>query len=211
MALDLQINLYLDSTKTNLYLEDTTGTYNASTNPGGYGTPNPTSASITDAKIRVSLGGSQVDFLFTISSNVITAATVGFVGSTAFNILADLSSTAWPFISGVNAININPAYYESTLLDIQDGAWNVRYWISSETYTTDENFLIDTETNCCVSKQLLAVNINNKQALVDNLVPLAFLTTAQYAIDAGLLTKAQEYQEKAAAICETQSGCGCGC
>src|SRR6185295_11206241 len=41
------------------YFDDSTGDYDASTNPGGYGTPNPTKASITSTSLQMIAPGSD--------------------------------------------------------------------------------------------------------------------------------------------------------
>ena len=46
---------------------DTTGVYNVTTNPGGYGTPNMDSTDVNTATISVYAPGSTIPYIFTFS------------------------------------------------------------------------------------------------------------------------------------------------
>lgn len=69
---------------TSIKFTDTTGTYNASTNPGGYGTPNPAYTDITETLIRFTFNDGRVvditDFIPTSSVPYVTInnQTLGF-------------------------------------------------------------------------------------------------------------------------------------
>ena len=65
MALDLKIILYPDDTCSNLYLEDVTGLYNATSNTGGYNTPNMAVNSVTAVTITLTRNTVPVVYNFT--------------------------------------------------------------------------------------------------------------------------------------------------
>ena len=66
---------------------DTTGTYNAQTNPGGYGTPNPAYSDITSTLLRITLeNGTVIDITNFIPTAIapsvtLTAATLGYTNN----------------------------------------------------------------------------------------------------------------------------------
>jgi hypothetical protein len=216
MALDLKIILYTDDTCDNLYLEDTTGLYSTD-NSGGYNSPNMAVASVTSVVIVLTVVGVGITYEFTVSSGTITAATVTMDGGSAINILSAMTSTVWPFTDS-NPFNLTPSSWDSTLPALEDQVYPVTYTVTGETadnppepviYETTSSYLLTCATCCCVSEQMLSVNINDKAKLVENLIPTAYLAVAGYANEAGNVDKANSYIAKAAAICGNSSNCGC--
>lgn len=64
MALSLAVTITEQfPTCSGIYFEDTTGDYNADTNPGGYGGPNPEESAITSTNIYMTAPGTSTEIL----------------------------------------------------------------------------------------------------------------------------------------------------
>lgn len=210
MALELLQIVYTDDAGENLYMQDATGSYSAS-NPGGYGAPNATSASMTSSSIVVNINGVAVTYSFTLASNVVTAATVTLGSGTPIDILADLDSTVWPFVDA-NPFNITPSYWDDSLPTLEDVNYNVRYTVSNGTpVSTTDNYMYTFNTACCISQSLTQANMNDREGLVNKLIPFAYMLVAQYNSAAGSITAANAAINKAYSLCNNDSVSGCGC
>ena len=211
MALDLKIILYPDDTCSNLYLEDVTGLYNATSNTGGYNTPNMAVNSVTAVTITLTRNTVPVVYNFTVVNGVITAATATLSSGTPVNILADMTSTAWPFAYPDN-FNLTPSAWSDTFPTFEDGVLEAEYVVDgSSTYTTTDNYLNSCSVCCCIAQKAVTININDTDSLVANLIPQAYLSVAGYANEAGLVDKASKFLTKATDICDESEDCGCGC
>jgi len=129
MALQIKFCVPQDCDCKSVNFSDTTGVYDASTNPTGYGTPNPESADVTQARITFNSPNDPqgIDFVFTVLNNVITDATRTDSFGNTVNVLADLPSTVFPF---VDFVFDSPLLYGSDAQsDLLDGAWKVLYQI----------------------------------------------------------------------------------
>lgn len=217
MPLSLEIQLYTEKSCDNLFLEDMTGLYVAGTNEGGYGAPNPTINDITNVSVEVEYTALAASTLFTfdVTNGVITAALVSLDGGMAIDIYPLMTSYDWPFTS-TNPLNLTTSTWSDTLPTFDDMVYTVNYSVTYTpsstpvTITTESSSLIDCKTCCCVSKKSVTIDMNNTEALVAMLVPTAYLQTAKFAADNGLIEKANAYIQKAKDICD-QNNCGCGC
>lgn len=218
---DLKIGITLSSDGKSFIFEDKTGTYNVTTNPGGYNTPNIPSSGVTTAKIGVYQYNATVPWLFTFTvvSNIVTALTLTKPDGTVSNILADLTSTVFPF-TGVSVFNILNTYLDyPTDKPIGDMVWTFSYEISG-TYnnggvftfdiTTTCDFLVWCNTDCCVKKMFVNLGCAccDDNALQNALKAKATLLTAIYSAEVGQYDAAQKAITKASDICT----CNCrGC
>lgn len=226
MALE-RVNLSIDfdpnSTCDGLTFQDTTGSYNAVSNPEGYGLPNGIVVNdITAAEITLEYESESADitYAFTVASGVVTAATLSVAGATAVNILSELASTTFPFTSA-NPFDL-AGDYGVTIPEQNDGLYQVVYTISgtstgggalpSQTfsYTTSIEQLITCATNCCISKMEADLDPNcgcHSEAFDKAVRARAYLNMAISAAEYGKTDEAKEALTKASSMCE--GGCGC--
>jgi hypothetical protein len=212
MALDLKIDVYKNDDCTGLLLEDKTGSYATPSNTGGYGSPNPLSSAATAVQITLTYTQLSVDLVYTLTvvNNVITAATATLGAATPVDIISFIS-TVWPMTSA-NPFNLTDSNYSVTFPSFDDGVYSVEYvvTISAVDYTTTSNVLVDCATCCCITNKALNININNTDALVENLIPMAFIKLAEFAVAGGSVTNGNKFINKASALCDgSSSGCGC--
>lgn len=210
----LTITLTVNTTCENITLKDTTGVYDATTNPLGYGMPGGIATSdVNTIIIVVNLsGGVYLTYTFTIVAGNITAATLGISGATPTSILASLSSAVWyTLMSGGFGLFTD---YGVTLPTFADGIYEVDYTVkgtSSDTlfnYTTSVTKLVMCDACCCVSK--MGVNIDpecncSEDALWNFLKADAYLQVAKFATQVGNTDRAQLALDKATNLCD----CGC--
>lgn len=198
MALELQGTIEETTLCTNIEFFDPTGTYNASTNPGGYGSPNLASSAVTKAILNVYKYGDTVPviFTFTVSSNVITAATVTRSGETAVSILADLASTAFPIVEASPLAIIGEYLTGEEDSDIESDTYYFEYSVTDGTttylYTVDQ--LLVCTTCCCVGSMQRELNAADCKCDKDKIMK-AF--TAQVYLDAAIWSMEKEEIEKA--------------
>jgi hypothetical protein len=119
-------------------LNETTGTYDALTNPGGYGAPNVASTAIIQAvfTLKKSEWDTPITLTFTISSGTIIAATrTDFFGNVA-DVLALLSNTAFPLVNQV--IDSKILFGTLTKEELESGSYYCTYSVTDgvDTYST---------------------------------------------------------------------------
>ena len=175
-----------------------------------YGGGTVTTASVESVVIVVNnkSTGTYFTYTFTVGTNIITAATLSLDGGTATDILAELSSTAWPFIVDVNEFDLF-ADYGVTLPDFTDGVYQPEYSIIRTTatafnYTTSVATLKDCTTCCCISGKFAALDPNcgcSSKALDLAIQADTWLKTARAAASMGDVTKAVEALAKADELC----------
>jgi hypothetical protein len=143
MALILNYCVPQDCDCKSVSFSDTTGAYNASTNPSGYGGDNPISANVKSATITFfSPNETQgIVFAFTILNNAITGATRTDVYGNIVDVFDYLPSINFPFFDFTFD---SPLFYGSAeqLLnntfaqaDLLDGSWKVTYEIQTALQT----------------------------------------------------------------------------
>lgn len=126
MALDIKIGIVNE--KSSLAIADITGDYNAVTNPGGWGSPNPTRASTSSISLNIYYPGTS-----TPSISSINLYTTTFFTST------------------------DRAYDLSSLVTLQDGVWKfvTTFVISSITYTITTYSLRVNSLKCVIGQLAL--------------------------------------------------------
>lgn len=183
-----------------------------------YGGGTVTTASVESVVIvvRNKTTGTYFTYTFTVGTNVISAATLSLDGGTATNILAELASTAWPFIVDVNEFDLW-ADYGVTLPDFDDAVYQPEYTISRTTataysYTTSVAVLKDCDTCCCISGKFAALdpNCNCSSAALDLAIQAdTWLKTARAAAAMGDVTKAVAALTKADETCNCSDCADC--
>lgn len=193
---------------------DATGTYNAVTNPGGYGlSGGPAVNDVTGVVITVTPNflATTLVYTLTILNGVITAATLSIGGFAATNILAALTSTVWPFSSTVPFLLFKE--YVDTPPVLIDDVVKVDYRITGTSgvdpfdFTTTSFQARTTDAECCVKEKFQALHpIQLDGDDYDNAVYLkGLLYKIEYAGRYGDLAGALD------AFTELKRDCDCGC
>lgn len=138
MALELSISTCFKDSCSTLRIPDTTGAYDATLNPTGWGTPNPTLGSVTEATLEITLPEETDAVEFDITSTV-TGATI-IDGQFLLDDLTmeDFSSTgAFP-----------------------DGIYDIVYTVTSggTDYTYSVKMLNFCTVKCCIEKMRVRFN-----------------------------------------------------
>lgn len=197
---DLTIELSTDAACENLMLEDTTT----------YGGSNPASSTINGAIIVVeyTLLGTSVTYTLTVSSNVVTAATMTLGSATPVDILANLASTVFPFTSA-NPFALTDVDYDDTMPEFQDQVYNITYtveFVGDPDGVTTGTCLTTCTTSCCIADKLRTGDVSDTDKLVKNLTPTAYLALAEE-LKSTNSTKANSYVQRAYSICSGNCGC----
>lgn len=215
MALELLSTVESEDGCVGFVFTDTTGVYNVTTNPTGYGTPNPSSNDVSQATISLYPPLATVPYIFTfvIETGNLASATVTAPDGTVTSIFADLTGITFPFDAN-NQIHILPEYLGfEELAMVTDGVWTSVYEITDEdssTYNTTTYPMSICSTSCCIQKMF--VNLDDcgcgcaaeKAALSAN----TKLMSAIYSANLGMMTQAQENLTKAKEMCDGNCG-GC--
>ena len=210
----LTIETILSEGCTKLTVEDVTGTYNAITNPLGYGLPNGIAYNdITKITINVYYPGitTPIIYIFTLSAvtgtSMVTALSVYDLNGTAYDIFADIATL---YVAGVFNITGTDAF---TLPTIVDGLFNVEYTISGIesvtstefNYTTNSYFLSTCAAECCITDMYKNLDMccDCSEGAIDKIQKAeVFLAGSKYAIAVGQNDKAVCLLDKAKSICE---------
>lgn len=207
MALEVEYSICRNQDCESFKVKDTTGVYNASSNTGGYGTPNPLASATTQLVINITPYGTTTPIVvtLTITSGVVSAATRDGV-----NILSSLNTTAYPFTTNNELIITSVMLGLTGSLD--DGVWSFSYsaTVSGTVYTYSSDVLFDCQTDCCVQDMFIHLRKGCCSELKDNkaieaMKARAFLLSAQYALSVNSdITTANDSLIEAGRICSKE-------
>jgi hypothetical protein len=217
MALRLTAGISFSDDGEQLFFEDATGTYNATTNTGGYGAPNIASTTVTSVQLNLLwANGTTVYYTFTVSSGTITAASVTDVEGTVYNFLSDLASTVFPIVDP-NFLDLTDTFDDEIVLpSFDDGQYTVTYKIigssggTAYSYTTSKTFFRDVDLCCCLSEKRLTVDPNCESCGVKERVNeiVFWHEAALCAVETGKANSvALAYFEKAQELCDEDCDC----
>lgn len=219
MALSLKCAGSFSDDGEQMFFGDTTGAYNASTNTGGWGSPNPLTTQVTAFQIVCNWisAGTIVTYNFTVSSGTITVASVTDGEGTTANILADLASTSFPFDSP-DLFDLTDTFDDAIVLPtLADGQFKLTYKVISGsvpfTYTTSTTFFRICDLLCCLAEKRLTAdpNATNDPVMCKVNKIQYWLDSALCAVDAGKSDEiALQYFTLAQDICSDDCDCGCG-
>ncbi len=194
---------------------DTTGIYNATTNPGGYGAPNNEVDTISDAIISIYTPGSTIPYIitFVVETGNIFSAIITNPDGTTDNITTDVVTTqglSFPFSTdfGSDSLAIDETWIGGTEDEaLIDGVYTISYEITFEdttTYNTTVYTLSKCNACCCISKAY--ANLNANCGCDDNGLKTvqradAFLQSAVNAANLGMYEASQTNVDKALEIC----------
>lgn len=207
MALVLNFKICKNTKCDSLSFIETTGIYNAATNPTGYGSPNPTIQSSFTANDAVLIITDPEGTVFTID---ITAGN-------------DLSLSAitdnFPTQDNSQFYTITPTVLSQSGSFI-DGVYEVKYTVKNLTgasgviYSMNKFFLVSCGVDCCVSKmfgKIAECSCECDDSLIDNaLLANVYLKGLYAAAACGQKDKANQLIKNINKLCgNTTSGCGC--
>ena len=194
---------------------DTTGIYNVTTNPGGYGAPNQESSTINGATISIYAPNSTVPYIitFVVETGNISSAIITNPDGTTDDITTDVVTTqglSFPFSTdfGSDSLLIDETWIGGTTDEsITDGVYTIVYEVTFEdtsTANTTVYTLSKCNACCCISKAY--ANLDSNCGCDDNGLKSvqradAFLQSAVNAANLGMYTAAQTNVEKALEIC----------
>lgn len=195
---------------------DTTGVYNVTTNPGGYGAPNPVSNDVNGATISIYTPGSTVPYIITlvITTGNIDSAIITNPDGTTDDITTDVVTTQGLVFPLDSTTGNGPLLIDETWIggtedeSITDGVYTIVYEITFEdttTYNTTVYTLSKCNACCCISKAY--ANLSANCGCDDNGLKTvqradAFLQSAVNAANLGLYEAAQTNVDKALEICQ---------
>lgn len=215
MALELQATSPTQTGCLGLTFTDTTGIYNVTTNPGGYGAPNIDSTDITDATISIYTPNSTVPYIitFVITTGNIDSAIITNPDGTTNNVTTNIVTTqglTFPFstVLGSGSLAIDETWIGGTEDEaLTDGIYTIVYEVSdgSNEYNTTVYTLSKCNATCCITKAY--ANLDSDCGCDDSGLKVAqranaFLNAAISAADLGMMEAAQTDIEKALEICQ---------
>lgn len=211
---DLQIELDVPDGCASLTLTDTTG--NSPASPNGYGASGGVAINdVDDVTITAtySLLGTTLAYVFEVTNGVITAATLAIGGGTPTNILASLTSTAWPFTTAFDLYGS----YGVTLPEFTDDVVSVEYVISGGAggdafeATVTKATTINCNSVCCKEKKYIDLELDCTCKDTDKMIEALFvdclIQQAAYSASHLYTERAAAALQKAASICDDNCGC----
>lgn len=216
MALIPTFSIEQASDCTYIYYVDSTGTYNASTNAGGYGTPNPASNDVTSYVLEILQPEATIPYTytFTISAGTITNCTQTDPLGVVTNIYADLLFTVFPFSTAAPFQITGEMLGGAADSSLSDGVYNAAITLVATgpvTAVNDQDFLLQCEVCKCKDQkfaELSPSDCNCDCGKIEKLMAIdAFIQAANSAMNVGYSEQAQTNITKAADLCSGNCGC----
>ena len=184
MALNLKSTVTEASDCTSFVLIDTTGTYDVSTTPGGWGTPNPATTDVTAVYVDVTLMGYSAE----ATTLDITASFADLFTSSGLTITSTELFSAGTFVDG---------YYQIVYRVVTASA--------SYTYYNYTSFLCSVK--CCVRKDAVNIKtpVGNFQEVEETHLKFMLLQASAWASCCGNADNAATLIEYLKLLC---AGCG---
>ncbi len=218
-SLNLTIDVSVIDPCTGLQLVDTTGEYNADTNPFGYNSPGGIDTQdVTELVIVLTENalGTTLTYTFELDSEDIIGATLSLGGATPVDIFDNLVSYVWPFTEN-NPFELTKDYGVS-IPEFGDDVYKTEYTIAGNSGGDDFELTalsylpVGCTSRCCIDKKWVNVDLNcscDNNANVEILYLESLYNQFIYSTDAGSLTQALAALREMQKICGTDCGCGC--
>lgn len=191
---------------------DTTGDYNAITNPGGWGAPNPVRADVGCPTVKIQNVCTSEE-ITPLNGGILPAPWNTLVTPPAFNITDAVAS--YPVVAS-GLIDFN-TYYGIDYLP--DGLYSFTYQLINTSDalipTTSVNYAISTvDIDCCIStlaNEILSSTCptNEKKKKWNTLI--MWKNALTYAMECENYSAVCSTFAKLTALCNNEGGCGCGC
>ncbi len=216
---NITIELDENASCTALALADVTGIYGVDGNVDGYGLSNgPTVNDIVTVTIILTYNslGTDITFVFTVNSGVITACTLAVSSGTPVDIFDQLVSTAWPF-----TIDVPFNFFEDYGVSIPpfaDEIFSVTYTVEGTVpdvfdFEAIANKAVVCASQCCIDKKFLEMDWSCDCAgdkIQHAMYGQALINQVLSAVAIGDLTTGLAALAKVKTICsDTAGGCGC--
>jgi hypothetical protein len=191
MAVDVKYSICQSSNCKTLTFTETTGVYNGTTNPTGWG----------------AVGGGDPNEM--LSDAIAATLTLTGPDGTIYAPVDLLSLSSFPKDDVKFGYDIAAATVDSSLTDFSDGSWTISYDVTTgtTTYTETMTFFFSCQINACVCSMIADVDVSDCNCDIDTLNKVleakAFLDALSYAVGCGNLTGANEI------LTTLQRTCGC--
>lgn len=170
-----------------LRIYDTTGTYNATTNPGGWGTPNPALADVTSAYLLFESN----TYTTAIQLDIVFGA--GLFGSTDIEAAAGMSILS-STVFGSSVTTFPDGYYKITMIVVAGG---ITY-----DYTMHEAFVYN--ARCCARQKAMntVIPIQNAAQIIEGALMNYMVDALGYAACCGNTDAFTNIQNYLTELCE---------
>lgn len=192
-------------------LYDSTGTYNAVSNPGGYGAPNPTSASITSSTIVFNFDtlAAPITIDLTISSGTVTSGTVtNQLGIVSVLDFSDYNISVFPFPSAP-AIQFPANFFIPAATAIPDQYVTIYYTVSDglDAWTNSFQFLLNAVSCCCLQKAW----VKYAEGKCNDVDPIKIQNAMNGLVAENAVGNIAGAKNELKLLTKLCAGCGCGC
>lgn len=202
---NLQLGIHLCQTSNckTIKFSETTGEYNASSNPGGWGTPNPEVGDVTSTVVA-----------FTLPSG-----TISTFDSAELGVLNPFA--AFPDDTGTLEVSLTMANFGGAATSaFADGVYSITYTVNGDvgvntyTATVTQTFFLTCQIRCCIDKMFhLASQADctdcKPEKLNNALEAESYLKAAEFAAACGKLEMAKKHLAKAQWICNNKNCTNC--
>jgi hypothetical protein len=202
---NLQLGIHLCQTSNckTIKFSETTGEYNASSNPGGWGTPNPEVGDVTSTVVA-----------FTLPSG-----TISTFDSAELGVLNPFA--AFPDDTGTLEVSLTMANFGGAATSaFADGVYSITYTVNGNvgvntyTATVTQTFFLTCQIRCCIDKMFhLASQADctdcKPEKLNNALEAESYLKAAEFAAACGKLEMAKKHLAKAQWICNNKNCTNC--
>jgi len=174
-----------------------------------------TTAQVTSATIRLAYSSldTAIQYVFTISSNVVTAVTLAVSSNEPVDIssyIGDTISDAFPFVD----FDLS-GDYGVTIPAVEDGVYYTTYRVQGNngspfSYTGTQQVLISCAACCCVAGLFANLDANcgcSDKAWMKAMRAQAYLNASRFATDVGDVDNAVAALNLATGICDGNCGC----
>jgi hypothetical protein len=191
---------------------DITGDYNGTTNPGGWGTPNPFRADVACPTVKIQNVCTSED-ITPLNGGILPAPWNTLVLPPAFDITGAIGS--YP-TTATGLIDFN-TYYGVTHLP--DGLYSFTYQLINTSNalipTTSVNYAISTvDIDCCIStlaNEILSSTCPTQEKKKKFNTLIMWKNALTYAMACENYSAVCSTLAKLSALCNNEGGCGCGC
>jgi hypothetical protein len=180
MAVDIKYSICQSSNCESLTFTETTGVYNVTTNPTGWG----------------AVGGGDPNEM--LSDATIATLTLTGPDGTVYAPVDLLGLSSFPKDDIKFGYSITAASVDSSLSEFSDGSWTIAYNVTtgSTTYSESKTFFFSCQISACVYSMVADIDVSDCNCDIETLNKVleakAFLDALSYAVGCGNLTGANE-------------------